>query len=101
MYTVIGQDNSEYGPADVATLAQWARMGRVGRDTIVVEVGTGRRLTAGQIRALAHLFPAPPPLPLGFGAPAQAARPPSAPTRTISSGARSALTVAVWVAVVL
>jgi len=52
-YFVIGADGSRYGPADIDTLVQWARQGRIIDSTILIERGTERQLPAGSITAIA------------------------------------------------
>jgi len=52
-YFVIGADGSRYGPADIDTLVQWAREGRVLDSTTLIERGTERELPARSITAIA------------------------------------------------
>jgi uncharacterized membrane protein len=73
-YFVVAADGKEYGPADLETLRQWVREGRVVHGTHIRKVGGGV-LYAGKMAELADLFPprdsqaavpgqAPPPQPL-------------------------------------
>ena len=52
-YFVIGEDGNRYGPADIDTLVQWARQGRVLDSTTLIERGTERELPAQSITAIA------------------------------------------------
>lgn len=52
-YLVIGSDNQRYGPADVDTLVQWAREGRLSGFTTLIETGTERELRADSLPAIA------------------------------------------------
>ncbi|MBX3394034.1 MAG: TM2 domain-containing protein [Phycisphaerae bacterium] len=52
-YFVIAQDGSRYGPADIDTLVQWTREGRIIESTLLVERGTERQLSASEITAIA------------------------------------------------
>ncbi len=59
---MLGSDGSYYGPADLAALNQWATEGRILADTVLVEQGTNRQLTARNLPGLQHHFQlAPPP----------------------------------------
>lgn len=60
-YFVIAQDGSRYGPADVDTLVQWAREGRLVADTGLIERGTERTLRACELPALSTILGAPKP----------------------------------------
>ncbi len=55
-YFVVAADGKEYGPADLETLRQWAREGRVVRATHIRQEGAGV-LFAGKMPELADLFP--------------------------------------------
>ncbi|GJQ27510.1 MAG: hypothetical protein HBSAPP02_25420 [Phycisphaerae bacterium] len=57
-YYVIGNDGQRYGPADVDSLVQWAREGRLIPETVLVESGTETRRRADTIVALAAVFSA-------------------------------------------
>lgn len=57
-YYVIGSDGQRYGPADVDSLVQWAREGRLIPETILVESGTEAQRRADTIVALAAVFSA-------------------------------------------
>jgi len=59
-YLVIGADGKEYGPVDVATLAEWARADRVRPNSTVKETATGRMLPASQVPGLFQPLAAPP-----------------------------------------
>jgi len=52
-YFVISPDGSRYGPADIDTLVQWAREGRIIASTILAERGTEKQLQADSITAIA------------------------------------------------
>ena len=73
-YFVVAVDGKEYGPADLETLRQWVREGRVVHGTHIRKAGGGVAY-AGKMAELADLFPprdshaaapaqAPPPQPL-------------------------------------
>ncbi len=55
-YFIQGSDGRFYGPADEATLDQWATEGRVLADTAIVEQGTNRQMTARDLIGLQHHF---------------------------------------------
>lgn len=57
-YFVIGNDGQRYGPADVDSLVQWAREGRLIPETILVESGTEVQRRADTIVALSAVFSA-------------------------------------------
>lgn len=52
-YFIIGADGNRYGPADIDTLVQWTREGRIVGSTILIERGTERQVTADSITAIA------------------------------------------------
>lgn len=52
-YFVISADGNRYGPADIDTLVQWTREGRILGETMLVERGTERAIAAGEISAIA------------------------------------------------
>lgn len=52
-YWVIGADGQAYGPADDATLAQWAREGRLTAQSALQDAATNQRIYAGQVPTLA------------------------------------------------
>lgn len=52
-YFIIAQDGQRYGPADIDTLVQWTREGRIIGNTTLVERGTERQLFASEITAVA------------------------------------------------
>lgn len=58
MYNVRGADGRLYGPADEATLRQWAAEGRIQPSTMLVDTVTNRELPANEIPGL---FTSPPP----------------------------------------
>src|SRR6266704_411860 len=73
-YFVVAADGKEYGPADLETLRQWVREGRVVKATHIKK-GSGGTTFAGKLPELLDLFPpkepaatavgqAPPPQPL-------------------------------------
>lgn len=66
-YFVVGQDGSRYGPADVDTLVQWAREGRLVANSQLIERGSERQLHAGDLPALSTI--------LGSSAPSQPPQP--------------------------
>lgn len=55
-YFVIAADGSRYGPADIDTLVQWAREGRLVGETTLVERGSERNLRADSITAVAAVL---------------------------------------------
>ena len=76
-YVVHGSDGQLYGPADVATLNQWALEGRVLATTILIESGTNRQIAAKDLPGLTHHFqfaPNPQQPPMAQG------QPPGSPT---------------------
>lgn len=52
-YFVIGSDGNRYGPADVDTLVEWTREGRIVPGTMLIERGTERSLHASELSAVA------------------------------------------------
>jgi hypothetical protein len=56
-YYVIAQDGNRYGPADIATLQQWVREGRVAPNTTLEDEYTGTQIRASLLPELSHLFP--------------------------------------------
>lgn len=54
-YYVILPDGRKFGPADLATLNQWAREGRLIHASQLEEAGTGRRFPAHELQGL--VFP--------------------------------------------
>jgi len=55
-YFVVAADGKEYGPADLETLRQWVREGRVVKATHIKK-GEGPTTFAGKLPELADLFP--------------------------------------------
>lgn len=55
-YFVIAADGSRYGPADIDTLVQWAKEGRLVGETMLIERGSERSLRADSITAIAALL---------------------------------------------
>jgi TM2 domain-containing membrane protein YozV len=55
-YFVNAADGSRYGPADIDTLVQWAREGRLVGETTLVERGSERSLRADSITAIAAVL---------------------------------------------
>ena len=55
-YFVIAQDGSRYGPADIDTLVQWAKEGRLIGETMLVERGSERSLRSDSITAIAAVL---------------------------------------------
>jgi hypothetical protein len=55
-FYVTGPDGNQYGPADEATLGQWAREGRIVPQTVLVDAGTQQSVYAGHVPSLAALF---------------------------------------------
>ncbi|MBS1717483.1 MAG: hypothetical protein JSS72_07105 [Armatimonadetes bacterium] len=51
-YFVIGPDGAAYGPADVATLAQWAAEGRIEASTILREEESGETVEASTVEGV-------------------------------------------------
>lgn len=58
-YFVVGHDGSRYGPADVDTLVQWAREGRLVADTTLIERGSDRTVRASDLPALSTILGSP------------------------------------------
>ncbi|MBM3890961.1 MAG: DUF4339 domain-containing protein [Verrucomicrobia bacterium] len=58
-FRMVGGDGREYGPVDLATLQQWAREGRLVRDSRVWDSRTSGWLRAGDVAELAAIFGAP------------------------------------------
>src|ERR1700678_3312723 len=87
-YLVIGEDGSEYGPADLPTIKAWVAEGRVHATTKLKNFQTGATLTAG---SLVDLFP-----PVTIPPPAAAPRPGNSyatpPTNYPRGGPKSAYT---------
>jgi TM2 domain-containing membrane protein YozV len=52
-YFVIATDGNRYGPADIDTLVQWTREGRIVGSTALVERGTERQVRADSITSIA------------------------------------------------
>ena len=48
-FYVIGNDGSKFGPAEVETLSQWAKEGRLGRETMVENAENGAQARARDI----------------------------------------------------
>ena len=57
LYYVIAADGNKYGPADVPTLNQWAREGRLGPQTML-ETADGMQIVASRLPGL--IFPSAP-----------------------------------------
>ncbi|QOV89498.1 GYF domain-containing protein [Humisphaera borealis] len=55
-FWVIAQDGQSYGPADEATLSQWAREGRLTALSMLQDATTNQRLQASQVPSLAAVF---------------------------------------------
>lgn len=51
-YYVVWPNGQRFGPADLATLNQWARENRIGPSTTLAEEGTGRTFPANQLPGL-------------------------------------------------
>lgn len=79
-YYVIAHDGKRYGPADVETLQQWVREGRIAPNTTLEDEFTGTQIRASLLPELSHLFPSvspppggsvgqPPPMPRAGGTP--------------------------------
>ena len=51
-YLVIGAYGKEYGPVDLAGLAEWAKADRVRPQSAIKEVASGRMITADQVPGL-------------------------------------------------
>lgn len=56
-YFVIAQDGNRYGPADIATLQQWVREGRIAPNTTLEDEFTGAQIRASLLPELSYLFP--------------------------------------------
>lgn len=55
-YLVIGADGNQY-PADIPTLQEWARTGRIVRETLLLDQNTGIEFPAERLIALQAIFP--------------------------------------------
>jgi len=75
-YFVVAADGKEYGPADLETLRQWVREGRVVHGTHIKQAGGGVQY-AGKMAELVDLFP---PRDPHASAPGQAPPPQSLPS---------------------
>ncbi|MCS6950501.1 MAG: DUF4190 domain-containing protein [bacterium] len=64
-YYVIAHDGNRYGPADIETLQQWVREGRIAPNTTLEDEYTGTQIRANLLPELSHLFPTAPPPPSG------------------------------------
>lgn len=62
-YYVIAHDGNRYGPADIETLQQWVREGRIAPNTTLEDEFTGTQIRASLLPELSHLFAAVPPPP--------------------------------------
>ena len=51
-YSVVTADGQMYGPTDEATLAQWAREGRIDASTVLHSHDTGQRMWANSVQSL-------------------------------------------------
>jgi len=51
-YFVIADDGAKYGPADIQTLNEWIRDGRILPSTLIEEEGSGARLAASSVAGL-------------------------------------------------
>jgi len=56
-YYVIAPDGNRYGPADISTLQQWVREGRIVANTTLEDELTGTKIRASLLPELSHLFP--------------------------------------------
>jgi len=68
-YYVIAHDGNRYGPADIATLQQWVREGRIAPNTTLEDEFTGTQIRASLLPELSYLFPNQPPPAAGEPAP--------------------------------
>lgn len=83
MFTIIGGDGREYGPASVAQLRSWIAAGRANLDTKAKALGTEEWRRLGDFAEFSELE-APPPLPVtppAIGVTATVASPASLPSR--------------------
>ncbi|MBI1331712.1 MAG: hypothetical protein GC165_02415 [Armatimonadetes bacterium] len=58
-YFVIGNDGQKYGPADIATLNQWAQEGRLTPTTMLEDAATGQQTMASQMPGISFPVAAP------------------------------------------
>jgi hypothetical protein len=56
-YYVLAHDGNRYGPADIETLQQWVREGRIAPNTTLEDEHTGTQIRASLLPELSHLFP--------------------------------------------
>jgi len=59
-YYVIAHDGDRYGPADIPTLQQWVREGRIAPNTTLEDEFTGTQIRASLLPELSYLFPSQP-----------------------------------------
>lgn len=62
-YFAILSDGQKFGPADIATLNQWAQENRIFPTTMLEDAATGTRIQASQVPGI--IFPAPAAAPPG------------------------------------
>lgn len=68
-YVIARDDGRKFGPADLATLSQWALEGRVMRDTMLEAELTGERLQASNVVGIEFPPDAAPPPPTDWSRP--------------------------------
>jgi hypothetical protein len=57
VYKVVTAEEANSDPVDLATLGQWAAEGRIGHDTLLLDVESGRQFRAGDHPFLASRLP--------------------------------------------
>ncbi|MCZ6834901.1 MAG: DUF4190 domain-containing protein [Planctomycetota bacterium] len=63
MYNVRNADGSEYGPADLDTIVQWTREGRIAREALLIPVDGGEAISVFAVPRLASILDTPPTIP--------------------------------------
>jgi len=56
MFTIVGPDGTESGPADLATLQSWVAEGRIQIHTTIVDLATSQRIAAEFMPELESAF---------------------------------------------
>src|SRR5437870_1572241 len=98
MYFVIAPDGSQYGPADLPTLTQWAHEGRVLASTTIRDARTGQTMVAA---AIPNLFPGGPASPYSSPSPPQYAAYPRGVAGPYADPSSQSDLTAAWVLSVL
>ena len=62
-YFVVWPDGQKFGPADLATLSQWAKEGRINDETVLEEAETGKTLKMSEVDGIDLAWEDPTPMP--------------------------------------